>query len=135
MAKEILEAGLKALSSREKRTVLRLASTGKYSSMKIIRQIDLNVSRKTICNTIRRAGNLQYASKLIKPPSLTLHEMQRLSFSRQTMFWDDQWLQVVFSDERKWKLDSSDGWGYYWYDLRKEKEFFFPNVNSMGHLL
>ena len=99
--------------------------------MEIIKQTDLNVWRKTICNTIRRAGNLQYASKLIKPPSLTLHEMQRLSFSRQTMFWDDQWLQVVFSDEKKkkkkkknWNSDGPDGWRYYWHDLRKQKGIF-----------
>ena len=65
----------KALSSWEQWTVLRLAPTIKYSSMKIIKQTDLNVSRKNICKTIRWAGNLWYAAKLIKSPILSLHKM------------------------------------------------------------
>ena len=58
----------KALSSREERTVSQLASTGKYLSTEIIKQTGFNVWKKTICNTIRRAGNFQYAVKLAKPP-------------------------------------------------------------------
>ena len=65
----------KALPSREDRIVFRLASTGKYSSMEIIKQTILNVCRKTICNVIRRAGNLQYATKLIKSPLSSLNKI------------------------------------------------------------
>ena len=45
----------KALSSRKEWTVLRLASTGKYPSMEIIKQTGLNVCRKlftTILNEL-----------------------------------------------------------------------------------
>ena len=47
----------KALSSRWERRVLQLASTRKYSSMEIIKQTAFNVCKKTIFNSIRRAGN------------------------------------------------------------------------------
>ena len=40
------------------------------------------------------------------------------------MTWDDQWLQVTFSDEKKWNFDGPDGCRHYWHDLRKEKEIF-----------
>ena len=75
----------KALSSREEQTVLRLASTGKYSGMEIIKETGLNNYRKTICNTVKRTGDLHYVSKLIKLPLLLLHKMQRLSFAWEIM--------------------------------------------------
>ena len=60
----------KVLPSKQKKTDLRIASTEKFSSMEITKQTGLNDCRKTILNTIRRAGNLQYSAKLIKPPLL-----------------------------------------------------------------
>ena len=82
----------KELSSRGKRRVLQLASTGKYSSTEIIKQAVFNVCSKTTSNTITRAGNFQYAIKLAKPSLLAAHKMQCLSFARETTTWDDHWL-------------------------------------------
>ncbi|GBM36738.1 hypothetical protein AVEN_171851-1 [Araneus ventricosus] len=39
--------------------------------------------------------------------------------------WDD----VILSDEKKFNLD---GFRYFWYDLRKEKEFFSSSIFSFG---
>ena len=79
MAKKKISGGRpKALSSRGERRVLQLASTEKYSSMEIIKQTGLNVCKKTMCNSIRCAGNFQYAVKLAKPQLLAAHKMQRL---------------------------------------------------------
>ena len=50
---------------------------------------------------LRRSGNLQYAAKLIKSPLFPYKKMQHLSFAGETMIWDDQWLQVIFSDEKE----------------------------------
>ncbi|KAF8788793.1 Transposable element Tc3 transposase like protein [Argiope bruennichi] len=44
----------KALSSRDERRVCQLASTGKYSTRKLIPTTGLKVYQKTIYNTIRR---------------------------------------------------------------------------------
>ena len=40
------------------------------------------------------------------------------------MTLDDQWLHVIFSDKKKWKLVGPDGRRHYWTDLMKEKEIF-----------
>ena len=94
----------KELSFRGERRVLQHASTEKYSTTEIIRKIGFNVCKKTNCNTIRRAGSFQYAVKLAKPPLLAAFKMQLLSFARETMTWDDQWLQRIFSDQKKVEL-------------------------------
>ncbi|KAF8792895.1 Transposable element Tc3 transposase like protein [Argiope bruennichi] len=54
----------KALSSRDERRVFQLASTGKYSTRKLIPMTGFKVYQKTIYNTIRRSGRFTYTAKI-----------------------------------------------------------------------
>ncbi|GBN46799.1 hypothetical protein AVEN_112171-1 [Araneus ventricosus] len=83
----------KALSSRDERRFCRLASTGKYSTRKLIQTTGLNVCRKTMYNTIRRSGSYIYTAKLAKPLLLQRHKVERLNFRQQVMTWDNQWIK------------------------------------------
>lgn len=76
-----------------------------------------------------------YREKLAKPQLLQRHKIERLNFSQQVMTWDNQWIQIIFSDEKKWNLDGPDGWKYYWHDLRKEKEIFSKRQLGGGSVM
>ncbi|GBM84869.1 Transposable element Tc3 transposase [Araneus ventricosus] len=73
-------------------------------------------------NTFRRYGSYIYAEKL--PQLLQRHKIERLNFSQQGMTWNNQWIRIIFSGEKKWNLDGPDERKYHWHDLRKEKEIF-----------
>ncbi|KMQ81987.1 hypothetical protein RF55_24576 [Lasius niger] len=51
------------------------------------------------------------------------------------MNWTDEWLSVLFSDEKKFNLDGPDGWAYYWHDIRKEPQTFFSRQQGGGSLM
>jgi hypothetical protein len=125
----------KSLSSCDEKRVCRLASTGKYSNRKLVKTTGLNVCQKPIYNTIRRSGSYIYTAKLAKPQLLQRHKIQRLNFSQQVMSRYNQWIQIIFSDEKKWNLDGPDGWKYYWHDFSKEKEIFSRRQFSGGSMM
>ncbi|GBN72599.1 Transposable element Tc3 transposase [Araneus ventricosus] len=84
-------------------------------------------------NTIRRSGSHIYTPKLSQ--LLQRHKIERLNFSHQVMTWDNQWIQIIFSDEKKWNLDGPNGWKNYWHDLRKEKEMFSKRQLGGGSVM
>ncbi len=87
-------------------------------------------------NTIRKSRSYIYTAKLAKPQVLQRHKIERLNFSQQVMTWDNQWIQIIFSDEKKNEIwMDKDGWKYYWYDLRKEKEIFSSCPFSGGSVI
>ncbi|GIY01392.1 transposable element Tc3 transposase [Caerostris darwini] len=88
----------KALSSRDERRVCSLASTGKYSTRKLIPTTGLKVCQKTIYNTIGRSGRYTYTTKLTKPQLLQRHKIERLNFGQKVITWDNQWIEIIFSD-------------------------------------
>ncbi|GBM46391.1 Transposable element Tc3 transposase [Araneus ventricosus] len=44
-------------------------------------------------------------------------------------------MAILFSDERKWKLDGPDGNIKYWHDLRKQPGSFFSRQNGGGSVM
>lgn len=44
-------------------------------------------------------------------------------------------IQVIFSDEKKFNLDKPDGFKYYWRDLRKESCYFLKRNFEDGSLI
>ncbi|GBN37500.1 hypothetical protein AVEN_11052-1 [Araneus ventricosus] len=114
--------------------VLKLASTRKSSSREIIEMTGLNICKKTICNIVTVSKSFQYRVYLSKTILLIRIQVQRLQCERQMMVRDDQRLQVSFSAEKQWNLDSPDGYKYYCRDLEREK-IFSQNATLVVDLL
>ncbi|GBM45385.1 Transposable element Tc3 transposase [Araneus ventricosus] len=68
----------------------------------------------------------------LRLPLSKLHISKRLQWARNDISYDDKWIAVLFSDERKWNLDGPDGNIKYWHDLRKEPGSFFSRQSGGG---
>ncbi len=60
-----------------------------------------------------------------KPCLKQRHKDARLNWARNHRSYGEKWISVIFSDEKKWNLDSPDGYKFYWPDLRKEPKNCF----------
>ncbi len=75
-------------------------------------------------------------SKLKRKPRLQSHHKEaRLNWAQQHMSYSDEWLQVIFSDEKKCTLDGPDWFSYYWHDLRKEPVTQFSRRQGGGSVM
>ncbi|GBL56177.1 hypothetical protein AVEN_20045-1, partial [Araneus ventricosus] len=63
------------------------------------------------------------------------HKEARLQCDKQHMSFVDMWLNVIFSDEKKWNSDGPDGFACYWHDLRKEPSGMFTRQHGSGSLM
>ena len=125
----------RALSERSKNRLLRYASNRKITSQQLKHDLGLAIAPRTVRDYLARSPNLQYRKCRPNPPLTTAHKERRSEFARRHCSWDEEWNDVVFSDEKKFNLDGPDGFQYYWHDLRKEKLHFSKRVQGGGYCL
>ena len=53
--------------------------------------------------------NLRWRKMRQRPYCKELHIQRRLEFARSDMKWEDKWKHVIFSNEKNFNLDGSDG--------------------------
>lgn len=76
-----------------------------------------------------------YAKLKKKLPLKPQHFATRMEWTKAHMSWTDQWVSVLFSDEKKWNLDGPDGCACYWHDLRKEPRSFHSRQQGGGAVM
>lgn len=125
----------KKLTDRDCRQILRLSSAGNSSCNEILRQTNLPVCQRTILNVIHESDFMKWEKKDKKPNLSLEHKLARQEFAKTHMTWDNKWLSVIFSGEKKFNSDGPDGSNFYWHDLRKEKEIFAKRNFGGGSLM
>lgn len=125
----------KKTTKRQDREIFRLVSTQNLSVRSISREVTVPVSKSTVHRRLQVSKLLAYR-KMRRSPKLTKrHKDARVQWARNHMNWTDEWLSVLFSDEKKFNLDGPDGWAYYWHDIRKEPQTFFSRQQGGGSLM
>lgn len=67
--------------------------------------------------------------KVKSVPAMTEdHKKIRYYWANEHVTWPlDDWKEVIFSDEKKFNLDSLDGFAHYFHDLRTELRYFYTH--------
>ncbi len=124
-----------SLEPRPRRQILRVASSNTISCKKIAGTLGLKVSRWTINRIINQSGYIRYAKKIVSPALTDGHKELRLSWAKEHMTWNEEWKNIIWSDEKKFNMDGPDGFSYYWHDLRKEKSVFSKRAQGGGSVM
>ena len=125
----------KVLSPRDKRLILREVKKNRKISLK---QIKFKTNVSASVSTIKRLFQKRNISrkKLKGQPKLSNdHKRRRLHFARDHQTWDEEWSNILFSDEKKWNLYGPDGYQYYWSDSSTPKMVFSKRQNSGGGIM
>ena len=118
------------LSHREKRFIVKKIISNKRSLRQTQKEIDKKVSLSTIYNVLVKDDKIKY-KKMKKQPYLTeKHMNSRIEFCNKHICWDNQWLNTIFSYEKKFHLDGPDGYAYYSHHLSRKEEVYSKNQNS-----
>lgn len=121
-----------ALTTRDKRRLLRVAGQSTKSCFQLRGQLNLSASRWSIARCLN-SNNLSWR-KMLKKPNLSIrHKEDRLNFCRQKM--QETWNNVWFSDEKRFTLDGPDCCSYYWHDVNKETIINPTRQNRGGGLM
>jgi hypothetical protein len=131
-----LKTGKKSsFSPQDRRHIFRPASTGKYSVSPTKRELGLVQYHITFLRLLHSNTYLKHRKKLRNFNLKKSHFEVRLKFARNHISWEDEWDDVVFSNEKKFNLDGSDGYQFYWYDLINEPQYFLKRAMGGGSLM
>lgn len=109
------------LTPRMKREIKRLAVHQRLCPSAIKAEMNLSVSKRRICQILSEDPNISFRKTAPAPKLLERHKKARFAFAEKYQFWEDEWSNVVFSDEKKFKLDGPDGFSSRWCDERQNR--------------
>ena len=123
------------LSPQDICEICRYASNRVTDANEIIEVFGLKVCPSTVLRVFGRCDHLVFAKMRRVQHMLPHHEKARVVWCEPKLLWDGQWREWIFSDEKKFNLDSPDGWAYYWHDKRKPELCKPKRQNDGGHVM
>ena len=107
------------LSERDRRALTRLMVKIPTSSASLaVKILNFRCSPQTVRRALIRNEFANVTLKKEKGISKKNQE-KRLTFARDHATWIDEWMSVVFSDEKKWNLTGPDGLKRVWMNRRR----------------
>ncbi len=105
------------------------------TARKIVSQTGLRVSARTVQKVLQQYP--QMGSQKAKPRYCSAKRGVCLRFE-----WFDEiltkparfWRRTLFTHEKRFDLDGTDGMAYYWCDKRFSPTIFYPSKNVLGGL-
>ena len=124
------------ISKTALRRLLREASKGQLSSKQLQQALELNITPRRVRQILKSAPNLVFQKRKQVPKLTENHKKERVKWARAKVTWSqEQWDRVIFSDEKRFNLDGPDGLGFYWHDLRKEKQLYSKRPFGGGSIM
>ena len=112
----------KKMTVRDERRLLRLASISPMYARELKVQLELPISPSRVRSCLNGIVHLKYLKPKTEPRLTKLHKDARLRWAKKHVKWgDDEWRNIVFSDEKRLCCDGPDGLQNYWHDLRKSE--------------
>lgn len=108
-----------SLSPQDKRRIKHLAVNNTLSSSDIKYQLDLKVSARRVRQVLEANNDVKYKKSFPIPFLTPRHKKARFDFAEKYRFWENEWKNVVFSDEKKFKLDGPDSYSASYQDKRR----------------
>ena len=90
------------------------------------------ISKSTVRRRIQSSKFNRYHRMRLTPILKLHHRKARVLWAKKYMHWTNEWLNVFFSDEKKFNVDGPDDWAYYWHYLWREPREFFSRQKGGG---
>ena len=98
------------VTPRDLRHLFNKASKRNLSSSELQKTLDLSVSSGRVRQLLRSSKRSKYVKRNSSPRLQKHHFTLRVNFAENHLRNGTDWSQVVFSNEKKFNLDDSDGW-------------------------
>nr|CCA18776.1 Transposable element Tc3 transposase putative [Albugo laibachii Nc14] len=123
------------IDSRTRRLIIRKVSSGSGGAKKVCDALQLPVSVRTVQRCLKNTPWLKF-KKLRRGPMLKpRHVRARLDWSYANSDLDDfWWVNVMFSDEKKWNMDGLDGYKQ-WIDTRAKQSVQIRRHSGGGSVM
>lgn len=126
------------LSERDTRLLVREACLGDKSLDELSKTFAPTISKSTVRRILHSTGYLQHQHRKMKsvPYITSRNKTNRLEWAMENMkYKQEEWRNVIFSDEKKFNLDGPDGWAYYCHDLRTSERVFSRRQMGGGSVI
>ena len=124
------------LSPSVHRRVLTEASRKGINSRNLQTSLDLNVLPRRVRQILNSSKDFVYKKRITTPALTKMHKKRREEWVQEKVQWNaENWSKVIFSDEKKFNLDGSDGFQFCWHDLRKMEQIFSKCPFGVGSFM